>query len=82
MAMAAAFSLLYCAAVNTKNIAVLYIGNIVSYLSSWAAAKLYGLEPMGYYFKPFTSQSLMAAITIFVIAVQTLLLLNRNKKTK
>ena len=79
--MAAAFMLLYCAALRTRNIAVLYIGNIVSFGTSWAAAKLSGLEPMGYYFKPFTSHSLITVISVIVLMIQTVLLLIRFKNT-
>ena len=84
--MAAAFALLYCAALRTRNIVVLYIGNIVSFGTSWVAAKLSGLEPMGYYFKPFTSHSLITVISVIVLMIQTVLLLicfkraNRKKQ--
>lgn len=77
---AAAFTLLYCAVLRTKNIAVLYVGNIVSFLSSCAAAKLSGLEPMGHYFKPFTAHSLIAVISVIILMIQTVLLLIRFKK--
>lgn len=52
------------------NIAVFYLGNILSLCSSYAAAGLWGLEPMGYYFKPFTAYFLMAAISVFVMIIQ------------
>ena len=79
--MAAAFTLLYRAALRTRNIAVLYIGNIVSFGSSWEAAKLSGLASMGYYFKPFTAHSLIAVISVIVLMIQTVLLLIHFKNT-
>ena len=53
--MIAGFALLCWGALKTNNVSVLYIGNVLSFVSSYAVAKLSGLEPMGHYFKPFTS---------------------------
>ena len=62
-------------ALETNNVAVLYIGNILSFISSYVVAKLCGLEPMGQYFKPFTSYSLIVAISVFVFIVHTIIVL-------
>ncbi len=79
--MIAGFSLLCWGALRTNNAAVLYIGNVLSFVSSYAAAKLSGLEPMGHYFKPFTSQSLIVAISVVVLIVHTIIvLIYRAKK--
>ena len=69
------FSLLCWGALKTNNVAVLYIGNVLSFVSSCAVAKLSGLEPMGYYFKPFTSHSLIVAISVAVLIVHTIIVL-------
>lgn len=79
--MIAGFALLCWGALKTSNAAVLYIGNILSFVSSYAAAKLSGLEPMGHYFKPFTSQSLIVAISVVVLIVHMIIvLIYRAKK--
>ena len=73
--MIAGFALLGFGALKTNNVAVLYIGNVLSLVSSCAAAKLSGLEPMGHYFKPFTSHSLIVAISVAVLIVHTIIVL-------
>ena len=71
--MIAGFALLCWGALKTNNVAVIYIGNVLSFISSYAVAKLSGLEPMGYYFKPFTSHSLIVAISVVILIVYTIL---------
>lgn len=73
--MIAGFALLCWGALKTNDVAVLYIGNALSFASSYMAAKLSGLEPMGHYFKPFTSYSLIAAISVVVVIVHTIVVL-------
>ena len=80
--MIAGFALLCWGALKTKNVAVLYIGNCLSFLSSYTTAKLFGLEPMGYYFKPFTSHSLIVAISLVALIVHTIILLFYKAKKK
>ena len=81
--MIAGFAFLCWGALKTNNIAVLYIGNILSFISSYEVAKLYGLELMGQYFKPFTSYSLIVSISVFVFIVNTIIvLIYRVKKRK
>lgn len=81
--MIAGFALLCWGALKTNNIAVLYIGNALSFVSSCAVEKLSGLEPMGHYFKPFTSHSLIVFISAAAIIVHTIVvLLCMSKKKK
>ena len=80
--MIAGFALLCWGILKTNDIAVLYIGNALSFLSSCAAAKLFGLEPMGHYFKPFTSHSLIVAISVVVLIVHTIIVLIYRAKKK
>ena len=75
--MAAGFALLCLAALKANLVSILYIGNLLSFASSCVFAKLSGLEPMGYYFTPFTSYSLIAAISIVSLVVHTLIVLAR-----
>lgn len=79
--MIAGLALLCWGALKTNNVAVLYIGNVLSFVSSYAVAKLSGLEPMGYYFKPFTSRSLIVAMSVVVLIMHTIIvLIYRAKK--
>lgn len=80
--MIAGFALLCWGVLKTNNVAVLYIGNLLSFVSSYAVAKLSRLEPMGHYFKPFTSHSLIVAISIVAIIVQTIIVLICAKKKR
>ena len=80
--MVAGFVLLLCGALKTNNIAILSLGNLLSFASSYTVAKLSGLEPMGHYFKPFTSYSLIVTISIVAIIVQTIIVLIYAKKKR
>lgn len=73
--MIAGFGVLCWGALKTENVVVLYIGNVLSFASSCAAAKLSGLEPMGHYFKPFTSHSLIVAVSLAAGIVHTIAVL-------
>ena len=73
--MIAGFALLCWGAIKTNNVAILYIGTVISFAFSYAVAKLSGLEPMGHYFKPFTSYGLIIAISIVAIVIQTVIVL-------
>lgn len=71
-------------ALRTNNVPIIYIGNALSFVSSYMAAKIMDLEPMGYYFKPFTSHSLIITITIVMVICQTVpvLIFIKRKKNK
>lgn len=73
--MIAGFALLCWGAIKTSNTAILYIGNVISFASSYGVVKLSGLEPMGHYFKPFTSYGLIIAISVVAIIIQTIIIL-------
>ena len=80
--MIAGFALLCWGALKTDNVAVLYIGDILSFISSYAVAKLFGLEPMGHYFKPFTSYSLIVVISVVVLIAHTIIVLIYSAKKR
>ncbi len=67
---------------NTSNIPIIYVGNILSLASSYIVGKISGLEPMGYYFKPFTSYFLIFAISVLATILQTVLVLSVRRKLK
>ncbi len=80
--MIAGFALLCLGALKTNNIVIIYIGNALSFTSSYTVAKLSGLEPMEHYFKPLTSYSLIVIISIVAIIVQTIIVLIYMAKKK
>lgn len=57
--MIVSFVILYRCALKTDNVPIIFIGNILSFISSYLTAKLSQLDPMGWYCKPFTSHSLI-----------------------
>ena len=67
---AVAFFVLYRLCIRSHNVVVFFIGNILSLLVSLLTARLTHLEKMEWYFKPFTSQSLLLTISIAVFAIQ------------
>lgn len=81
--MAAGFAIACRGALKTGDTAIIYIGNALSFASSHGTAKLSGMEPMGHYFKPLTSHSLITAISVFAVIVQILavIIYRRRKKT-
>lgn len=68
--MAVAFFVLYRLCIRSHNVVVFFIGNILSLLVSLLIARLTHLEKMEWYFKPFTSQSLLLTISIAIFAIQ------------
>ena len=72
--MIAGLALLCWGALKTNNVPVLYVGNALSLASSYAVAKLPGLDPMGYYFKPFTAYSLIVTISVVALIVQSIII--------
>ncbi len=79
--MIAGFALLCIGALKTRNIAILYIGNVLSFFSSLFFVKVSGLNSMDWYFKPFTADSLMIFISVSALLVQTaIVLINRKHK--
>ena len=76
------FAILCLEALKINNVAVLYIGNILSFISSYEVAELYGLELKGQYFKPLTTYSLTVALSIVAIVCQTIPVLYTCRKKK
>lgn len=77
-------ALLCGSALKNNRIIDIYVGNGLSFLASFIAAKVSGLEAMGYYFKPFTSHSLILVISIVAIIIQTIVVLvySSGRKSK
>lgn len=76
-------SLLCWITLRSGRVTDLYVGNGISFLASIIAVKVTELDPMGYYFKPFTSHSLIIAISIVAVVIQTIvLLIYKSQKTE
>lgn len=78
--MVIAFAGLCSLSLKTNNVPVIYIGNALSFASSYIVGKISGLEPMGYYFKPFTSYFLIFVISILATILQTVLVISVRRK--
>ena len=78
--MVGAFFLLCLASIKTKNIAVIFIGNIFSFVFSYICVMLGDLEAKAWYFKPFTAQSLLIAISIAATIMQMIVVYMIKKR--
>lgn len=79
---AISFAGLCFTALKTGSTPVIYIGNALSLASSYAAAKLSGMEPMGAYFKPFTSYGVIVVISLLAMLLQTAFVLAVQRKRR
>ena len=80
--MLACFTFLCRWSLKTDNVAVLYIGNAMSFVSSYAVAKLSGMDPMSDYFKPFTFYSLIVLISVVALVMNTIIALIYKMKKR
>lgn len=81
--MVAGFALLCLGALKTNNTNIVFVGNLLSFASSYITAKLSGLEPMGYYFKPLTSYSLIVCISVVAMILQAMIVgIGTSKKNR
>ena len=76
------FALLCWSALKTNNTIVIFIGNILSFISSYAVSKLSGLDAMGDYFKPFTAYSFIVTISVIAVIIHTIIILIYVAKRK
>ena len=80
--MVAAFALLCWGSIKTNNMAIVFIGNVLSFVSSYIVVTFGDLESMAWYFKPFTAQSLLIAISIVATVIQVIVVVVCKLKTK
>ena len=73
-------SLLCWGAIKTNDLPLLSAGNIATFTSSWFAARFTDLAPMGEYFKPFTSLTLIATISLIALGLQNLTFMISTRK--
>lgn len=71
-----------CAALKIKNIPIIYIGNALSFISSYIATKASDLQQMSHYFKPFTLNSIIVVLSVLAVIFQTILVLIHLKKNR
>lgn len=71
--MIVSFVILYRCALKTDNVPIIFIGNILSFISSYLTAKLSQLDPMEWYCKPFTSHSLIVAISVASLIIHAII---------
>ena len=80
--MVVAFFLLCLVSIKTNNISIIFLGNILSFVSSSISLMFGDLEAMSWYFKPFTAQSLLMVISIVVTIIQLSAVIRYKKKNK
>ena len=67
-----AFSLLCWVSNKTHNVPIVFVGNIISFISSWVFAAVFDLDAMSWYFKPFTAQSLLLVVSVVIFVIQAI----------
>lgn len=78
-------ALLSWIATKTKNVMILIIGNILSYLSSYLFMLQNQTEKWGWYFKPLTADMLLLTISIIAFLLQCVFVYaynDRQRKSK
>ena len=78
--MIAAFGLLCYGCIRTKSMWVVFLGNVISLLSSYIFTILFKTEKWGWYFKPFTPYQFIIFETIFLFAIQIAVVMYFIKK--
>lgn len=71
-----------CLSLKIKNIPIIYIGNALSFISSYIVTKASDLEQMSHYFKPFTQNSIIVVWSVLAVIFQTIIVLIYLKKKK
>ena len=61
---------------------IIFIGNILSFMSSYLTAKLSQLDPMEWYCKPFTSHSQIVAISVASLIIHAIIVWRRGRKQR
>ena len=80
--MIVSFVILYRCALKTDNVPIIFIGNILSFMSSYLTAKLTRLDPMEWYCKPFTSHSQIVAISVASLIIHAIIIWRRDRKQR
>ena len=74
-------TLCYCS-IKTKNAAVVILGNVLSFASSYVFAYFFNTEKWQYYFKPFTYNELIIFETAIAFVIQILFVIYYVRKGK
>lgn len=80
--MIVSFVILYRCALKTDNVPIIFIGNILSFMSSYLTAKLSQLDPMEWYCKPFTSHSQIVTISVASLIIHAIIVWRRGRKQR
>lgn len=76
------FSLLGFCTIKSKQFAIVILGNIISFLSSYICSSQYYADEWNWYFKPFTPNMLIVIISIVAFGVQIGFALSVYKKQR
>lgn len=80
--MIVSFAILYRCALKTDNVPIIFIGNMLSFASSYLTAKLSRLDPMEWYCKPLTSHSQIVAISVASLIIHAIIVWRRSSKQR
>ena len=76
------YALLCWIAIKSKQSAVVIVGNICSFLSSYFFILQYQTEKWSWYFKPFAANGLMITISVIAFLIQLVFVYKYNKKQR
>ncbi|MFR9542744.1 hypothetical protein RFF05_03925 [Bengtsoniella intestinalis] len=74
------FALLCFGAIKTKQYAMVFLGNIISCISSYLCIQQFQTEKWSWYFKPLTANMLMLVISVIVTLLQVMFVFQAYKK--
>ena len=77
-----AIFLLLHLSLKLKNKRLVVVGNVLSFLSSYACTSIFFTDNMGWYFKPFTSNSFLILISILILMIQLVFIFPSKQKHK
>ena len=80
--MIAASAIICYVSIRTRNILLLYIGNVTSCGVSLAATLLSDLNQMNWFFKPFTAVSLVITISAVIVVIHTIFVIISLKRPR
>ncbi len=76
------FGLLCFFSLKRKQYTIILIGNIFSFITSFACVKLFQTEKWDWYFEPFYGETMLIFITVIAFSIQIIWMMTHYKKQK
>lgn len=80
--MIVALSVLCSSIIKLKQFIVVIFGNILSFITSYICVQQFYSDKWGWYFKPFTANGLLIAISVIAVLVQLFFVYSSYKKQR